>query len=348
MQSKIFSMKNKKSLTFYLVRVLLGIAVVIVLAFLVLYLSVPSYRFEDPVAFHGNFIRNPYNTEKNDWHYYDFRSDTIDEQGFDVSEYGYGLSKARYLCIGGKDKRKIDYPFFQNIHYKQFNIDELQKKHRFAVPILDKGFKKREMRNLSHYRLLEVFNTDCQAVDYWDEALSHGNRVNVLASCGNINKEVKYVTVVNAKDVDSVYAALESGDSYAVAYQGNIEDLPELKSVRLDGDTMTVQVSEKAAVIHFIGQNGVVKDSILNNETASYRFADDDTYIRTEVVFDDATVMYLNALVRHPYQYYFDPNMATVMKGRTMLMRVVYIIAFVAFGRYLLTRRKDDADGAER
>ena len=341
-------MKNKKGIAFYLVRGLLGIAILVILSFLILYLSVPSYRFEDPVAFHGGFIYNPYKSDKDNWHYYDFRSDTIDEQGFDVCEYGYGLSKTRYLCIGTKDKRKIDYPFFQNIHYKQFNIDELQKKCRFAVPAyIDKGFKLREMRYLSHYRLLEALNADCQAVNYWDEALSHGVRVNIIASCGNNAEDVKYVTVVNAEEVDSVYAALESGDSYAFAYQRDIKDLPALDFVHLDGDTVTLQVSEKAAVIRFVGQNGVVRDSVVNSETASYCFAPDDTYIRAELVFDDGTVMYLNALLRHPYQYYFDPNMAVVMKGRTMLMRVVYIVALIALGRYLLMRRKNEVDGSE-
>ena len=62
---------------------------------------------------------------------------------------------------------------------------------------------------------------------------------------------------------------------------------------------------------------------------ALYPIQKDDTYIRTEIEFEDGSTLYLNPLVRHQYQYFFDLNKAKVMKGRTYLMWAVYIIVAI-------------------
>lgn len=327
--------------------ILASIAASVIIIYVAIYLAVPSYRFEDPVPFKGRFIYNPYqNLAETKWQYLDFRNDTYEKIQLPVYEYGYGVFPIRYLCIDYESKRKIDYAFFQNIHYKQYNINCLNKNCGLVVPAHpSKGFKIREMKHLDNYRVLEVLSPLGKHLDYWDMALSSGRRVNILAS-NMFDAEDDFVskTVVNQVDDDkkSVISSLKNGDSYAITYKKNNIDIPELRSVDLHNDTVFVTASKMINEIRFIGQDGMLKDSLIDVNQGVYAFSDDDTYIRVEMNFDNGTTIYLNPLVRHEFQYFFDPALTTMMKARTWLMRFVYIFAFVFFVKYLLFNRKEE------
>ena len=318
-----------KNNRFYLA--LTGIIGAILLFFLVLYLSVPSYSFADIEPFNGEFIYNPY-SQINRINYIDFRSESIVNQGIKVCEYGYAMSGTRYLCLGYGKKRKIDYPFLQSVHYKQFNIDKLNKMTRLVAPAHPtKGFKKGELTHLDHYRVMEALSEDDNSLFYWDIALSNGHRVNIIATGQN-----HVTSCIGDNDAESVYKSLETGNSYAVKYSGNLIDVPELQSVTLQNDTLIVAVTAKAKEMRFIGQNAIVKQRLSDVSEGFYHFEKDDTYIRTEIEFENGNTLYLNPLVRHQYQYFFDLNKAKVMKGRTYLMWAVYIIVAVFLVRMFI------------
>ena len=76
--------KMIKNNRFYLA--MTGIIVAILLFIMVLYLAVPSYSFADIEPFHGDFIYNPY-SEINRINYFDFRSQSIENQGVNAYEY---------------------------------------------------------------------------------------------------------------------------------------------------------------------------------------------------------------------------------------------------------------------
>ena len=313
---------------------------VILLAIMALYLAVPSYSFADVEPFHGEFIFNPY-SDINRLNYFDFRSENIENQGYNVYEYGYALSGTRYLCLGYDKKRKIDYPFLQSIHYKQFNIDKLNRTARLVAPAHPtKGFKKGEMTHLDHYRVMEVLSPDDNSLYYWDIALSNGHRVNIIATGKN-----HATACIGDNDPESIYKSLETGNSYAVHYTGNLIELPELQSVTLKSDTMFVAVSAKAKEMRFIGQNAIVKQRLNDVSEGFYHFEKDDTYIRTEIEFENGNTLYLNPLVRHEYQYFFDLDKAKVMKGRTYLMWAVYIIVVFALARLIFIKKNDENSG---
>ena len=313
---------------------------VILLAIMALYLAVPSYSFADVEPFHGEFIFNPY-SDINRLNYFDFRSENIENQGYNVYEYGYALSGTRYLCLGYDKKRKIDYPFLQSIHYKQFNIDKLNRTARLVAPAHPtKGFKKGEMTHLDHYRVMEVLSPDDNSLYYWDIALSNGHRVNIIATGKN-----HATACIGDNDPESIYKSLETGNSYAVHYTGNLIELPELQSVTLNSDTMFVAVSAKAKEMRFIGQNAIVKQRLNDVSEGFYHFEKDDTYIRTEIEFENGNTLYLNPLVRHEYQYFFDLDKAKVMKGRTYLMWAVYIIVVFALARLIFIKKNDENSG---
>jgi hypothetical protein len=96
--------------------------------------------------------------------------------------------------------------------------------------------------------------------------------------------------------------------------------------------------------LRFIGQNGVVKDSLNNVNQGVYAIKDDDSYIRVEMSFDDETIIYLNPIVRHQFQYFFDPSLSDMMKERTWLMRIIYVFVIIFFVKYLLSNKKEEVD----
>lgn len=315
----------------------------ILLIIMAIYLAVPSYSFADIEPFHGDFIYNPY-SKINRLNYIDFRSKNIENQGIKVYEYGYALTGTRYLCLGYERQRKIDYPFFQNVHYKQFNIDKLNKITCIVAPAHpNMGFRHVDMTRLDHYRVMEALSENDNSLYYWDIALSNGHRVNIIATGKN------HVTAcIGDNDAESVFKSLETGNSYAVTYNGSLIEVPELQKVTLKNDTIFVSVSEKAKEIRFIGQNAIVKQSVSNASEAYYHFEKDDTYIRAEIEFANGNTLYLNPLVRHQYQYFFDLDKAKVMKGRTYLMWAVYILVVLAFARLVIStghRPKGDGNG---
>ena len=335
--------KNNKS--YFVLTCIIGIILLIIM---VLYLAVPSYSFAEIEPFHGDFIYNPY-SKIDRINYVDFRSKNIDNQGIKVYEYGYSLTGTRYLCLGYDKKRIIDYPFLQSIHCKQFNIDRLNKHCRLVVPAHPtKGFRQGQMTRLDHYRVMEALSPGDNSLYYWDIALSNGHRVNIVATngddSGTVFDTVKYLTAcIGDNDAESILNSLETGNSYAIAYRGNLAQVPELLEVMVKYDNLFVTVSKKAKEMRFIGQNAVVKSVVKNVTKGFYPIAKDDTYIRVEVEFFDGNTLYLNPIVRHQYQYFFDLDKAQMMKGRTYLMWGVYIIVAVFLVRMFIIRKNENS-----
>ena len=310
----------------------------ILLVILALYLAVPSYSFADIEPFKGDYIYNPY-SNINRINYVDFRSEDIDKQGIKVYEYGYALTGTRYLCLGYDSKRYIDYPFLQSVHYKQYNIDRLNKKCRLVAPVHPtKGFKQGQMTHLDHYRVMEALSENDNSLYYWDIALSNGHRVNIIATGKH------YTTAcVGDNDPKTILNSLESGNSYGVHYAGSLAQVPQLLDVTVRYGNIFVTVSEMAKEMRFIGQNAVVKSVVNNVEKGFYPIQNDDTYIRVEIEFADGNTLYLNPIVRHQYQYFFDLDKAHIMKGRTYLMWAVYIIVAVFLVRMFIIKKHENS-----
>lgn len=331
--SKMKLFEKIKNNRFYLV--LTGVISAMLLIVLVIYLAVPSYSFAEIEPFKGDFIYNPY-SNINRINYVDFRSKDIENQGIKVYEFGYAMTGTRYLCLGYSEKRIIDYPFLQSIHYKQYNIDRLNKKCRLVAPAHpSKGFRQGQMTRLDHYRVMEALSPNDNSLYYWDIALSNGHRVNIIATGEN------YTTAcIGDNDPETILNSLETGNSYAVSYTGSLAQVPQLVDVTVKMDNLFVTVSEVAKEMRFIGQNAEVKSVANNVEKGFYPIQKEDTYIRVEVEFYDGNTLYLNPIVRHQYQYFFDLDKAQIMKGRTYLMWAVYIIVAVFLVRMFITSGK--------
>ena len=279
-------------------------------------------------------------------------------------EHGYGFfHKTHQLCLGAESMVWMDYPFVQSLDMKQHLLNVLQQHCRFAIPAhapFYKGYRVRDMRYLSGYRLLEVGNPYGEAFDYWDAALSTGHRVygigdddthNVL----NSNEVGRYFTMVNTPDMqaDSVYEALEKGHAYTVKFHPH-HDMPfEYKAARMHdelyhltrceliGDSLVIETSAPyIQTADFIGQDGRILKHEENVWKATYTIQPTDTYVRVNLMVHNMTFFYLNPITRHATLPPTDPSTATVNTAQTMLFYLVYLLAIALCAVRIVKRPK--------
>ena len=140
---------------------------------------------------------------------------------------------------------------------------------------------------------------------------------------------------------------MKTGDSYAISYKVDEEDLPELRNIKIINDSIFVEFSKVSDKICFIGQDAMVKDSLVLVNGGSYAFKEDDSYIRIEAYFADETTIFLNPIVRHRFQHFFDPVLSEMMKERTWLIRIAYVFVVIFLAKYLLCTKnvRDESKG---
>ena len=287
-------------------------------------------------------------------------------------EHGYGLfRKTHQICIGAESVYRLDFPFMQNLNMKQHMINKLGERCRFVMPAhasFTKGYKVNDMMFLSNYHLLEVLNPYGNAFEHWDKALSNGHRVYALGDddthdITDVHEVCHNLTMINTPDLnpENVYDALDRGLCYAVEFDNYYHfpmtlaekaeqalHLPHLTLAQLVGDTLFVSTSaEKMKEVKFIGQDGKVLGTEENVDTAWYVIQPDDPYVRVQINVNGLQHFYLNPITRHPTSIVVDRRLDSVNYAQTLLYRVVYVVAIVAFVWYLFKKwreKKGDAD----
>jgi len=266
-------------------------------------------------------------------------------------EHGYGWRKNHQVCLGAERVCWRDYPVYQSLSHKQHMINTLRGQNEIiaiAHPQLRGGYTLEDMKYLTNYDLIEAFNNIRFSIQHWDVALSSGHLAYLLANDDAHNifepTEVGMVfTMINTSRLSkgAVLDALKKGKSYAVRLamrEGadyvekarDHEEKPTLKSVEILNDTLFVKVSESAAEIKFIGQNGVLKYRVTDTCCAAFRLMPIDTYIRTEIVFPDGTEFYLNPVVRYDGKQVIQQPAPQIDKTKTWIQRgVAFFIAII-------------------
>lgn len=264
-------------------------------------------------------------------------------------EHGYGPRKRHQVCIGSRKVLWLDYLLWQSLSHKQNIINRLRPDNEIiaiAHPNLKGGYSPSDFKYLTGYDLIEVLNEIACSVSHWDSALSAGKPVFILADDDAhdisdphlVNRFCTFIKASSAKQVDVVQALksgkafgaqiyMKEGDGFSekIDYAGK---MPVLKSAQLAGDTLTIEVSESAKQISFIGQGGTIKRIVNGSRRASYVFRPDDTYIRTEILFPNiwygpGTLFYLNPVFRYAGGKLQPMVLATVDKKRTIINRLV-------------------------
>ncbi len=281
-------------------------------------------------------------------------------------EHGYGLFKIHQLCIGAERVRYIDYPFWQTLSMKQHNINRLKEDSRLVVPahpsFVRGGYKIQDFKYLSNYKLLEVLNGYCKSPAYWDEALSNGHLVYLLASddahnMDNINDPANCFTMINSQenDAEHLFAALESGKAVGVCFpidpfktetiahkvQRLHDNLPYISKVDLKTDTLVVRASKTIAKAEFIGQGGQVLSTVTNVNEVQYIIQSENQYVRTVLYFADGTELWLNPITRYDDKFLLERvRLDHLSYGKTALSWTAYLVLMAGIVVILCRKKK--------
>jgi hypothetical protein len=281
-------------------------------------------------------------------------------------EHGYGIRKTHQVCIGSEKVNWIDYPFYANRNHKQHILNVLRKNNQvvaLAHPSLRNGHTLDDMRTLTNYDLIEVLNELKSSIEHWDAALSSGHKVFILSNDdahdifdpSEVGRKCTFINSTNGWGSD-VVQALKEGKAYGVdiGYTPGSDfverakihkHIPQLDRVTVINDTLTVKVSKKPKRISFIGQNGIIKSTVADTNQASYKIASSDTYIRTEITFDDKTILYLNPVFRYSGSAAVEPELPVIDQTKTWVQRgialIITIIVLLIVSRLIRSKPKN-------
>lgn len=276
-------------------------------------------------------------------------------------EHGYGIFKIHQLCIGAKKVRKLDFFAFQNLSMKQHTLNRLEKQTRLAIPahpsFVKKGYLVEDMKYLSNYKLMEVLNGFRISTAHWDTALSNGHLVYLIGNddshdVTDITDVATRFTMINAaeNEADQLLLALENGNAVGVDFpikrDESLEqkvkrlkkDLPYIKQVELNGDTLSISASKQISKAKFIGQEGKELNSQNNVMTASYVIQPEDCYVRTELYFKNGTTLYLNPITRHETGDVVKQRLDHINWFKTIMLWSVYAFV-IAIVSYLIVKK---------
>ncbi len=276
-------------------------------------------------------------------------------------EHGYNVYKTHQVCIGAKRVLWRDYMFIQTLDNKQHIIDLLHERGEIvalAHPRLRGGYTLRDMKYLHGYDLIEVLNNLRVSVEHWDEALSNGHLVYILANddahnVRNPNETGRRFTLIHSGSLnhDSITHALLNGFAYGVDFH-RIDDepitgkiarmpfIPYLKSAKLIGDSLVVKVSKPVYHIQYYGKGGELLKETDHVSEAGYTIKPSDPYVRVQIHCYDASMLYLNPVTRHESVIIEKQVTAVVAEGKTWLFRIVSLLLLAAIFVLWLKFRK--------
>lgn len=279
-----------------------------------------------------------------------------------VYEHGYGIFKNHHVMIGAERVVWKDYPFIHTIHHKQHVLNALRSTSELvfiAHPKYTGGWIPDDMTWVTNYDGIEVLNGFRVSLAHWDAALSAGKNMRILSDddahdITNINEVGRYATLIYSPEPhgDSIVSAMKAGKAFgADIYRiwgepmdeklEKAHNLPKLSKVELKGDTLVVAVNKMAAEISFVGQGGVLLDSIRDVKEARYVIRDTDSYVRTEIEFPNLTTYYLNPVIRYDGGDPWAHELARVDPVRTWVLRILGFatLIFIFLNIYYLRRR---------
>lgn len=275
-------------------------------------------------------------------------------------EHGYNIFKTHQVCIDAESVLWVDLMFFQTLSMKQWIIDKLNEHSRIvalAHPNLRMGYQVSNMKYITNYQLMEVLNNVRLSFDHWDMALSSGHLVWILANDDahdvvNSNEVGRRFTMINSPTLnkEDILDNLNSGNAYGFDFYRHDDEfmevkierskhIPHLSSVKLEGDTLKVSVSQKAARFIFTGQNGKTLLVTHGSKSSEYVIQPEDTYVRTQIKFNDSSSIFLNPIVRYEGDKPVSKMTAEVDVEFTQWLRLSYFLIAILI-LYFYARRK--------
>ncbi len=288
-----------------------------------------------------------------------------------VYEHGYNLFKFHLNPFGVEKVEKFDHILPILLSQKQFMIDRLAEDGDFVQfnhPDRTLTINKKVMESLSGYRLIEGDSGfeewdhgSGTSLRHWDEALSAGryvhNNINddnhnsknhaaIARRCSWINTPTPYYDDIKEQLLKGNFYTTRipdfgNGDT-AVKHAEN-RRIPKIRDIGLKGDTVFMTLTQPAAVIKAVSQDGNIVDSVCHSTGMYYVMGPDDPYVRLTAIYDNGTALYTNAFARYsegdsPYREFEHP----VRWGMTIIWNLMLLILATAsiYGITAMFRRK--------
>ncbi len=263
-----------------------------------------------------------------------------------VYEHGYQYYKNHQLVINAKKVNWLDFVFRQTLSNKQTIIDHLKKDTTVILTIVHPGPRQaytfNDLKYLVNYDYLEIASSYDQFISQYDTILSAGHPVFLMANddvhdLSNISDGCHSYNMINTDLIrDSIMHSIKTGRLVGVKlnvnpYETNeekkagMQKLPEIVSVTVNDDTLTVRLNNIVKTIKFIGQHGAERKIITNAAFGSCFFSEQDKYIRTEIECQDGTIYFLNPVFRYNGIQLFD-SVSSPDLFKTWLWRSVVLI----------------------
>lgn len=269
-----------------------------------------------------------------------------------VYEHGYNIFKYHKLVFGSEDVNHFDHllPLFASQRQFQMNIldkesDIIQLNH----PLRTTGTTKELMEKVCGYDIIELDCGKSTENRFWDWALSAGHYSFGLANddlhypdrTSRIARRCNFLCTPSAtyKDIkntllDGCYYSMRIPDygkgNWDIKTEKN-KQLPFVKDIGVEGDSIFIQLSQMADSIKVFGQNHATLLSVTDIDQAGYSMKNDDPYARFTVYFPGGEVIYSNPFARYDASKADRPAKKTADSmniSLTILFNIVLLILF--------------------
>jgi len=96
-----------------------------------------------------------------------------------------------------------------------------------------------------------------------------------------------------------------------------------LLKAEVKNDTFFIQTDSVIASIRFIGQEGKILKELGNSYSAFYDIKPEDTYVRSEIAFNNKVTFYLNPICRYDGDKPASIPLPVIDYYRTWLLRII-------------------------
>lgn len=237
-----------------------------------------------------------------------------------VYEHGYNFFKYHKLVFGCEKTNAFDHLFPFLPSQMQMQMDILRKDCdiiQFNHPLHTFCVTKDAMQKLCGYEIMEIDSEDCTECEYWDWALSAGHYSFALAGddlhnpddTHRVAKRCSFICSPSAgyEDIkktllDGCYYSMRVPDyghgDWDVKIARNL-DMPYIKEIGVNGDTVFIGLSHVADSIKVFGQDHAVLMNATDCDYTGYVMKSDDPYARFTVYFPSGEVLFSNPFARY-------------------------------------------------
>ncbi|MBQ5645288.1 MAG: hypothetical protein IIV04_06280 [Bacteroidaceae bacterium] len=283
-----------------------------------------------------------------------------EELQVNVYEHGYNLLKFHKLTFGSKETNHFGHLLPVLPSQMQFQLDKLDEESdiiQFNHPLHTFSVTKEVMEKVCGYDIIEIDCEKSTECEYWDWALSAGRYSFALAGddlhnpddTHRVAKRCSFICSPTAR-YDDIKKVLLEGCYYSMKVpdygNGNWEikreknhNMPYIKEIGLNGDTIFIGLSHVADSIKVIGQGHATLLLAKECNYAEYVMKSEDPYARFTVYFPTGEVIFSNPFARYDASKATSPvksdlcsvNIPLTVLFNTALLALLSLLVFTFY-----------------